>query len=102
MASIAKIKKSLIKQLKNKNADLDCFTSLINDYAWFCKEERVMQKDIKENGHSISTNSASGFPIIKENPAIKNAIMYNKQKLSILKELDLRTDNVIDDADDDL
>lgn len=88
--------------MKNKNADLDCFTSLVNDYVWFCKEERVMQKDIKERGHFFKTTSASGFPIEKENPSVKNAIMYNKQKLSILKELDLRTDNVIDDADDEL
>ena len=60
-----------------------------------------MKEDIKEQGHFIKTNSASGFPIEKENPSIKNAIMYNKQKLSILKDLGIRTDNVIDDADDE-
>ena len=102
MASVAKIKKSLLKQLENSGADVDHFNSLIDDYIWFCKEERVMQKDIKKRGHFIDTNSASGFPIQKENPSIKNAIMYSKQKLAILKELGLKTDNVIDDEDEEL
>ena len=102
MASAAKIKKSLIKQLADNGANVDHFLSLINDYMWFCKEEKTMQTDIKKRGHYIKTNSASGFPIEKENPSIKNAIMYNKQKLAILKELGLRTDNVLDDADGEL
>ena len=100
MASVAKIKKSLIKQLENKGANVDHFTSLIDDYVWFCEQEKEMQKDIKERGQSFKALSASGNPIIKENPSVKNAIMYNKQKLAILKELGLTTDNVVDDSDD--
>lgn len=57
---------------------------------------------ISKRGHYFPTTSASGFPIDKENPSVKNAIMYNKQKLAILKELGLRTDTVIDDADGEL
>ena len=100
MASVAKIKKSLKKQLEDKGANVDHFTSLLDDYAWFCEQEKSMHDDIKKRGQSFETLSASGNPIIKENPSVKNAIMYNKQKLAILKELELTTDNVADDSDD--
>lgn len=43
---------------------------------------------------TITARSASGKEYDKENPAIKAAALYNKQKLSILRELDLRTDTV--------
>lgn len=102
MTSAKKIKESLIKQLENKGADVDHFLSLVDDYVWYFEEEKSMQKDIKIRGHSYKTKSASGYPINKENPSVKNAIMYNKQKLAILKELGLTTENVASDEDDEL
>lgn len=102
MASIANIKKSLISQLQNNGANVDHFLSLIDDYIWFCKQEKEMQNDIKKRGHSFKTTSASGFEIDKENPSIKNAKMYNDHKLKILKQLGLEAKNIVDDPDDDL
>jgi hypothetical protein len=61
-----------------------------------------MQKDIKERGFTFKTSSASGYEIEKENPSIKNAVAYNKQKLAILKELGLTTTNVKKVDDDEL
>lgn len=101
MASAKNIKESLIKQLENKGANVEHFRDLIEDYIWMYEQEKAMQKDIKVNGRMYKAKSASGYSIDKENPAVKNAIMYNKQKLSILKELGLTTENVINDKDDD-
>lgn len=102
MASAKKIKESLIKQLKDKNANVEHFLSLIDDYIWYWNQEKEMQKDIKNRGFSFETTSASGYKIEKENPSVKNAVTYNKQKLAILKELGLSTSNVISDDEDEL
>ena len=102
MASAKNIKESLIKQLENKNADVEHFLSLIDDYIWYFEQEKAMQKDIKIRGHSYKSKSASGYPMDKENPSIKNALMYNKQKLAILKQLGLTIENTVSDTDDEL
>lgn len=101
MASVKRIKESLIKQLENKGADVEHFLDLIDDYIWYFEQEKAMQKDIKNRGHSYKSKSASGYSIDKENPSVKNALLYSKQKLAILKELGLTTDNVNKEDDDD-
>lgn len=102
MASAKKIKDSLIQQLKNKGANKECFLALIDDYIWYYNQEKAMQKDIKDKGRTYEAMSASGKKYEKDNPSIKNAIMYNKQKLAILKQLGLTTDDVGSDDDDEL
>lgn len=98
MKNAIKIKESLIKQLENKSAATDYFLALVDDYIFYYNEERGMQEDIKTRGRSYKTKSASGFPIIKENESLKNALIFNKQKLAILKQLGLTIDNVVGDA----
>ena len=102
MASAKNIKDSLIKQLSDKGAKTNHFLSLIDDYMWYWKQEKEMQDDIKKRGHTITAISAAGNEYDKDNPSVKNAYMYNKQKLAILKELGLSTDNVVNDEDDEL
>ncbi|WP_300379625.1 P27 family phage terminase small subunit [Clostridium sp.] len=102
MASTKKIKESLIKQLEDKGANVEHFLSLIDDYLWYWTQEREMQKDVKARGRTYKSVSASGYECEKENPSVKNALMYNKQKLSLLKELALNTENVIMDDDNEL
>ncbi len=102
MANARKIKDSLIKQLKDKGANVEHFLGLIDDYIWYFNQEKAMQKDIKERGRSYKTTSSQGYEYEKDNPSIKNAIMYNKQKLAILKELQLTTKNAKSDDDDEL
>ncbi|EDS77314.1 hypothetical protein CBC_A0786 [Clostridium botulinum C str. Eklund] len=102
MASARKIKESLVKQLEDKDANVDHFLSLIDDYIWYWNQENAMKKDIKKRGFMFKTTSASGYEIEKENPSVKNAVVYNKQKLAILKQLELTTDNVVSDDDDEL
>ena len=98
-----KIKESLMQQLKEKNADVEHFISLVDDYVWYYEQEKAMQEDIKKRGLSYNAISSQGKEYLKDNPSIKNAVMYNKQKLAILKEMQLTTANVIKtDGDDDL
>ena len=92
-----------MQQLKEKNADVEHFISLVDDYVWYYEQEKAMQDDIKNRGLSYKTISSQGKEYLKDNPSIKNAVMYNKQKLAILKEMQLTTANVIKtDGDDDL
>lgn len=102
MATAKQIKESLIVQLKSKRANVEHFKSLVDDYIWYWNQERAMQKDIKEKGRSYKAVSAAGNDYEKDNPSVKNATLYNKQKLSILKELGLTTDNVVSDDGDEL
>lgn len=102
MASAKKIKESLIKQLEDKSANVEHFLGLIDDYIWYFNQEKLMQKDVKKRGYTYETISASGKEYEKENPSVKNAVLYNKQKLAILKELELTTENVVSDDEDEL
>ena len=102
MTSETKIRNSLIKQLKNRGADVEHFLALIDDYIWYYNQEKAMQKDIKVKGMSYKAISASATEYKKENPSIKNAVMYNKEKLAILKQLELSTTNVGSDEDDEM
>lgn len=99
MASATSIKQSLIEQLEKKGANVDHFLSLIDDYIWYFKEEKSMQKDIKNKGRTYIATSAAGKEYEKDNPSVKNAVLYNKQKLAILKELGLTTNDFINDDD---
>lgn len=88
------VKQSLIRQLEDRGANVDHFIALIEDYIFYYKQEKRAQADVRKNGLTITARSASGNEYDKENPAVKAAALYNKQKLSILRELDLRTDTV--------
>lgn len=101
-ASDAKIKRDLRDQLKAKGADVLIFRDLIDRYIYFRRLEIEMQRDVSERGLSYLSVSSTGKEYVKDNPSIKNAIMYNKQCLEILKQLDLTTKTVdTDTADDD-
>jgi phage terminase small subunit len=107
MASAANVKKSLIKQLEIKGAKVEIYMSLVDDYIWLWKQEREMQRDIKDQGRTYTTTSAAGKEYEKENPSVKNALLYSKQMVSILTALGLSTQTVIsenakDDNPDDL
>lgn len=102
MASLKAIKASLIEQLERKGANVCVFSDLINDYIYYTKLEKEMQKDIKTKGLSYKAVSATGKEYIKDNPSVKNAIMYNKQRLDILAKLDLTTKSVEVECDDEL
>jgi len=107
MASAKLVKESLIKQLEIKGANVDIYLSLIDDYLWLWKQEREMQKDVKEKGRTYSAISAAGREYEKNNPSVKDALLYSRQMVAILGALGLSTEtvktgNLKDDNPDDL
>ena len=99
---VSQIKKSLLDQLKNKGADTAHFRSLVDDYCWMDAEVKKMKKSIREEGPTITAISAAGKEYEKENPAIKNVVLYNRQMLAILREMGLSTKNAVMEDDDEL
>jgi phage terminase small subunit len=85
------IRESLETQLKDKGADVLHFQALLDDYIFFYKQLRKMQTDIRKNGATIKAVSAAGKKYDRENPAIKQAALYNNQMLQILREMGLTT-----------
>lgn len=99
--NLNKIKRSLLEQLDKKGCKTPFFEGLIADYIYYEEQERAMKKDVEENGVTYTAISAQGKEYDKENPCVKAAVMYNKQKLAILKQIGLSVDNVLTEDDDD-
>lgn len=107
MANIDALRDSLITQLKERGADVEVNLKLIEDYIFYCTEEAKMQKDVAENGLSVPAIAATGKMYFRDNPAVKMAVLYNKQKLAILDQLDISpstivSTNEVETRDDDL
>ncbi len=100
MAKAKDVKESLLKQLEIKGAKVEIYLSLIDDYMWFWKQEREMQQDIKKRGRTYDAVSAAGRNYEKNNPSVKDALMYSKQMVAILDALGLDTKTVTDGAGD--
>lgn len=96
------IKNSLLEQLEKKDCLTDFNIALVDDFIYYHNQERKCQKRIKDEGYTITATSAQGKTYDKENPCIKASVMFNKQKLSILKQLGLNIDTIDmkDDSDD--
>lgn len=95
MANARAVKESLVEQLKAKGADVTLYRALIDDYMWFFQQEKQMQADIRKNGRVYLTKSAAGKDYEKENPCVKNALLYSKQMVTILTALGLNTQSVV-------
>ena len=100
--SIQKIKESLIQQLEQAGASVDFYKALVEDYCFYEQNERKMQADIRKRGITYEAISAAGKKYEKDNPSVKQAVMYNKQKLQILRDLGLSIDKVTTEDDEEL
>lgn len=87
------VRASLRRQLQERGAETPHFIALIDDYMFYYQQEKKMQAAVKK-GLTVKAKSAAGKEYDKENPAIKAAALYSKQKLAILRELGLTTDTV--------
>lgn len=102
--TMASIRESLTRQLEAKGADIPLYQDYIDKYLFYDQQERKMMADIRHRGIMVQAVSAQGKEYERENPSIKLAALYNKQKLQILKELGLSTWNCrgADDGGGDL
>ena len=97
------IRESLEAQLVDHGANVLHFRELIDSYLYFYGMEKKMRADVKKRGLTVVRMSASGNEAEVENPSIRSAAMYNRQRLAILKEMGLTTANVrilSEDGDD--
>lgn len=99
---VEKVRKSLLHQLKGKNADLDHFVGLVNDYCFYFEAVEDMKRSIADRGLTYTAVSASGKDYEKDNPAVKLLPAYTRQMLQILKDLGLTTDRIAAEEDDEL
>ena len=97
----ADIKKGLIRQLELKGSKTPHFLSLVEDYLFLHGQVQKMKASIRKVGVEYEAVSAAGKTYVKENPAVKNIVLYNRQILSILKELGLNTDGAEGIGEDD-
>lgn len=95
------LRESLIEQLKAKGADVDCYIDLVDAYMFYTKKERAMQADINKRKLSFKAVSSTGKSYEKDNPSVKNAVLYNKQRLAILNQLGLSIEKVEKTGTDD-
>lgn len=100
--TLSKVRESLIEQLRTKGADVNCFIDLVDSYMFYTKKERKMQADINKRGLHFKAVSSTGKVYEKDNPSIKNSVLYNKQRLAILNQLGLSIKEVESDTDDEL
>lgn len=100
----ASIRESLTQQLEAKGADIPLFLDYIDKYLFYDSQERKMMADIRHRGIMVKAISAQGKEYERENPSIKLAALYDKQKLQILDKLGLTTGNCkpTDDGGGDL
>lgn len=90
-----------MQQLRAKGADVIIYRAIIDDYMWFFRQERDMQADIRKRGRTYTAVSAAGKEYEKENPAVKNALLYSRQMVAILDALGLDTGTVTGGTADD-
>lgn len=105
MSKAAEIKKSLEDQIKAKGADVTLYRALIDDYMWFYQQLSQMKADVRKRGRTYTAISAQGKDYEKNNPSVKDALLYNRQMVAILDALGLSTKTVVggtvtDDEDD--
>ncbi|MCI8506893.1 MAG: P27 family phage terminase small subunit [Lachnospiraceae bacterium] len=98
----SKLEQSLIRQLQEKGADVAHFRSLIRDYIWMNSQVQAMKRSIRKEGRTYQAVSAAGKAYEKENPAVKNLILYSRQMIAILREMGLTTENAVSEEDDEL
>ena len=71
------VREDLIAQLKAMGADVLVFKDLIDRYMFYRDLEIKMQRDIANRGLEFEARSATGTIYMKENPSVKNAVIYN-------------------------
>lgn len=95
------VREDLVAQLRAMGADVLAFKDLIDRYMFYRDMEIKLQKDIANRGLEFEAKSATGKIYMKENPSVKNAVMYNKQCLAILNQLGLNTKTIEPNPEDD-
>jgi len=95
VAKAKEVKYSLIQQLQAKGADVTLYRAMIDDYIWLYQQFHQMQTDIRKRGRTYTAISAAGKEYEKDNPSVKNVLLYSRQMVTILDALGLDTKTVV-------
>lgn len=95
------VRESLIEQLKEKGADVACFSDLIEDYMKLWNIKNKLVTDINKRGVVYEDVSSVGITMKKNNPSVKEIVNVNRQMLSILEKLGISTEKCVASGDDD-
>lgn len=87
-----KVHESLLDQIRMKGAEIECYKDMLSDYMAFWDTKNLLIADIRDRGVVYEDKSAAGYMMQKNNPSVKELVMVNRQMLTILKELGLKTD----------
>lgn len=91
-AAVKSIKEELIKQLEARGSATPFFTSLVEDYCNWEQVERKIWAAIKK----LPAESSEADKLMR------SALNASNRKLQILKQLDIKTTNVIADDSDEM
>lgn len=91
------VKKWLLNQLELKKARTPCFEDMVCRYVSLLETLNEIEKAIEEQGVVVQCSTG-----MKENPCVKQQVSVNAQMLKILTQLNITTDNIVSDTDDEL
>ena len=96
------IKNGLYQQLQFKNAYIPVFISLVEDYMnlWVTKE--LLAADIRKRGVIVTYNNGGGQEGTKSNDSVDKQHRVSAQMTKLLAEMDIKTNTIIRDGDDEL
>ncbi len=97
--TLKKIKESLVEQLDKKGAKTPVFLALVDDYLKFVELESACREDIKKNCMAYQAVAAQCKNYDKDNTSLNMDLAYSDKKLSILNQLGLTTDNILNEED---
>jgi len=97
-----RIKESLTMQLQDMRVTGDHFYDLVDDYMalWDIKNDLI--KDIKTRGVAIPWQNSETQKGTKKNDSVSELHKTNAQMLKILQQLNITTDEVVDDDVEEL
>ena len=93
-----KIKESLIKQLQSQGTDTPFYLDMVEKYLDLWDDIAKMRKDLKTRGRTYQTQSATGYPITKENENVKLIPNYIKQMQAMLDSMGIKPANITPDG----
>jgi hypothetical protein len=98
----AELKKLITTSAEGRTIVRPDVADLIEQYIFLFKQIKEMKESIKTVGRTYETTSAAGKIYEKDNPAIKDLVIYSRQMLAIRKQLGLDLEGAELEEDDEL
>lgn len=95
------LRQSLYNQLVHRGADTDYFIDLADKYVSLWRVAENLEADIEKRGVMYEDFSSVGIKMWKNNPSVNELTKTTSQMAKLLTQLDLSTNNVLTDGEDD-